>query len=236
MIVFRKIILQALFVGLISGAIITGVQHIEVIPTIVEAEVYENQAGLVAEHHHSESSDHLHTNPESSTSDIGRTAYTLLANILVAIGFSLLLLVCFLFVSKRDYKVLWYNGLLWGLAGFVVFNFAPAIGLPPELPGMEAAPLENRQEWWFLTVILTGTGLGLAVFTKAIWGRVLGIVLLLIPHIIGAPQPEHHASDVPKELQDHFVLVSLITSAVFWLILGSLNAYFYRNFRTKLQA
>ena len=233
MALFRRILLQALLIGLVSGAILTGLQHVEVIPTIMEAEIYENEAGLTSNHDHSNSQDHIHSNNSSSTSGIGRTAYTLLANVLVAIGFSLLLLVSFIFASKRGYRILWYTGLLWGLAGFAVFNFAPAIGLPPELPGSESAPLENRQGWWFLTVILTGAGLGLAAFTKSIPGRFFGIVLLLIPHIVGAPQPEHHGSKVPEELQDHFVLVSLITSAVFWLILGSLNAFFYQRYKTK---
>ena len=67
-------------------------------------------------------------------------------------------------------------------------------------------------------------------------GRIFGVALLLIPHIVGAPQPEHHGTKVPEELQDHFVLVSLITSAAFWLILGSLNAFFYQRFKINGKA
>src|SRR3974390_3265881 len=42
----------------------------------------------------------------------------------------------------------WHEGLMWGLAGFAVFTLAPGLGLPPELPGVPAAPLLSRQLWW----------------------------------------------------------------------------------------
>jgi hypothetical protein len=32
---------------------------------------------------------------------------------------------------------------------------APAIGLPPELPGIEAAALQSRQLWWVATAVAT---------------------------------------------------------------------------------
>ncbi len=48
-----------------------------------------------------------------------------------------------------------HPGLLWGLAGFVVFVLAPNFGLPPELPGMQAGDLMQRQIWWLATVVLT---------------------------------------------------------------------------------
>ena len=48
------------------------------------------------------------------------------------------------------------NGLLWGLAGFLAVNLAPAAGLSPELPGMPAGDLLARQVWWVGTIIATG--------------------------------------------------------------------------------
>jgi predicted cobalt transporter CbtA len=37
------------------------------------------------------------------------------------------------------------RGLLWGLGGFAALHLAPAVGLPPELPGMASADLAARQ-------------------------------------------------------------------------------------------
>src|SRR3546814_13405119 len=38
----------------------------------------------------------------------------------------------------------WRQGLLCGLVGFAVFTLAPGLGLRPEIPGTEAAPLADR--------------------------------------------------------------------------------------------
>ena len=40
----------------------------------------------------------------------------------------------------------------WALA----VHFAPAISLPPEVPGVAAADVFARQVWWFATVAATG--------------------------------------------------------------------------------
>jgi len=58
------------------------------------------------------------------------------------------------------------SGLLWGAAGFLIFSGSPALGLPPELPGMTAAALDARQTWWIGTVIATAIGIGLFSETK----------------------------------------------------------------------
>jgi Probable cobalt transporter subunit (CbtA) len=55
-------------------------------------------------------------------------------------------------------------GLDLGLGGFVAFNLASALGLPPDLPGTEVASLEARQIWWLATVVLTRVGLAMLVF------------------------------------------------------------------------
>lgn len=40
------------------------------------------------------------------------------------------------------------DGRLARMAGFAAFTVAPALGLPPELPGMMAADLGPRQARW----------------------------------------------------------------------------------------
>ena len=130
----------------------------------------------------------------------------------------------------RGYAIDARSGLLWGAAGFAVFALAPAIGLPPELPGMSAAELAARQQWWLLTAAATAAGLGAVIFTRQVPLRVLGAVLLVLPHLIGAPAAPHGAMGVPAELAAEFATASLATAAAFWLLLGSVSGWLYRRF------
>ncbi|MBT3628030.1 MAG: hypothetical protein HOF33_06415 [Rhodospirillaceae bacterium] len=223
-----RILLPAVIAGLIAGAFLTGLQHIEVIPLIYEAETYENPAA--SGHTHDSGAGDAHET-ESRTPDNGleRAALTLLANIVATIGFGLLLSVAFVVLAAKGRAVAWRTGLLWGLAGFVIFNFAPALGLPPELPGSDAAALEGRQGWWILTVLLTALGLGLIAFARPLYLRALGGVALIIPHLIGAPAPDHHGGLAPEEMAERFIYASLATSAAFWLALGPLTAFLHQR-------
>src|SRR5262249_58077728 len=93
-----------------------------------------------------------------------RNAFTAGANILTAIGFALLLGGIF---AVRGRAITWHEGLLWGLSGFLVFTVAPGLGLPPELPGVPAAPLSVRQVWWVATAAATAAGLGLLFLRRS---------------------------------------------------------------------
>jgi predicted cobalt transporter CbtA len=53
--------------------------------------------------------------------------------------------------------------------------------------------------------------------------------LLVVPHVIGAPQPEVHESLAPQALEAQFKVASLLTNAAFWLALGLLSAWLYRR-------
>lgn len=81
-------------------------------------------------------------------------SYTFLFNVLTAIGFGLLVAAALSF----DKNASWRRGLMWGLAGFTTFTLAPSLGLPPEIPGAEAAPLFQRQVWWIGTATASGAG------------------------------------------------------------------------------
>src|SRR5205807_3047641 len=108
-----------------------------------------------------------------------RTGYTVLADVLAGIGFAFLLAGGVALAQLRGYPVDARRGLIWGAAGFAVFALAPAIGLPPELPGMQAAALVARQEWWLMTAAATALGLGLLVFVpqRVVW--VVGAAILV---------------------------------------------------------
>src|SRR5207249_136954 len=106
-------------------------------------------------------------------------------NILVGVGFAAVLLAAMVMSGKSPGPV---RGILWGLAGFAVFFLAPALGLPPALPGMAEANLQARQLWWGATSACTGVALWLIFAAGRKWSlRILGIIVLVLPHYIGAP-------------------------------------------------
>ena len=92
---------------------------------------------------------------------------------------------------------------------------------------MEAAALAARQQWWLLTAAATAGGLGLIIFAKLTALRVLGVALIVVPHLIGAPAAPHASSGVPAELAAEFAIASLAVAAAFWLLLGSLSGWLF---------
>jgi len=155
-----------------------------------------------------------------------RIFYTVVSNIVTAIAFSLMLVAVFLLRGKT---VDMNSGILWGAAGFAVFALAPALGLPPELPGMTAAALASRQVWWIGTVLATAIGIGLFTESKSILPKIAALALLAAPHMIGEPHPFLFESNVPAELSAQFAVASLVTSAFFWLALGATSGYLYKK-------
>lgn len=226
-----RILIIALIAGAVAGLVVTGVQVLRVVPLIQQAETYEqaapgdaNQAHAQHGHSHDTAHDHEAWAPEDG---LERMAYTLLANVLTGIGFALLLNAA-LAVYGRPVGL--RQGVLWGLAGFGVFALAPAIGLPPELPGSHAADLFARQAWYFGTIFATGAGLAMAVFLAPLGLRVLGAVLIVVPHVIGAPHPAELGGPTPPELAAMFVVASLLATAVLWLVLGAVSGYLHQRF------
>jgi cobalt transporter subunit CbtA len=217
--VFRSIVFAAALAGLIVGVVISIAQFFGTVPLIQQSEVYERKAAAspAAHEHAGAAKDQAHETEWEPEEGFQRNAFTVGANILTAIGFALLLTGVF---AIRGRHVTWREGLLWGLAGFVVFTAAPGLGLPPELPGMPVADLTARQTWWIATAAATAGGLGLLAFRAAAWSAVLGLALIALPHLIGAPlAPESHSA-VPAALSHRFVVVVTLTSLLFWALLG----------------
>jgi cobalt transporter subunit CbtA len=223
--VFRSIVFSAALAGLIVGVVISIAQFFGTVPLIQRSEVYERKAAGTppAGHDHAAAAGdqtkaaHSHESEWEPEEGLQRNAFTVGANILTAIGFALLLTGVY---AIRGRQVTWREGLLWGLAGFVVFTAAPGLGLPPELPGMAVAELTARQTWWIATTAATAGGLCLLTFRPAAWAAVLGLVLIALPHLIGAPlAPESH-SEVPATLSHRFIVIVTLTSLLFWALLG----------------
>ena len=248
-----KSVMTVLFTGFIAGILVTGAQILRVTPLIFQAETYELGEVAVPHTHVASGISHQHNlngdsldkhlqikdvhdiqnlasiDQEQSwapADGMERTFYTLVSNIITAIAFSLMLVAVYLLRGK---PVNYVSGLLWGAAGFAVFSGSPALGLPPELPGMTAAALESRQIWWVGTVIATATGIGLLIESKTILLKFIAAVLIAVPHIIGAPHPHVFESNVPAELSAQFAVASLLTSVFFWMVLGAVSGYFYQK-------
>jgi cobalt transporter subunit CbtA len=230
---FRRIFLAALLGGLVAGCIATAVQALRAVPLILEAEVFEQASepvkpdtGKSHDHFHGVAP-HAHDGEERTPADgWERTFYTLVFNILAAVGFGLLLSAGMALTGLSG----WMPGLGWGVAGYATFVLAPAIGLPPEVPGTEAAPLLLRQVWWVGTAAATGAGLALIFLRGGAIAIVAGLALLALPHLIGAPQPAVHGGSAPDSLAREFIFVALATGLVFWLVLGAFAGVFYRRF------
>ncbi len=234
---FRSILITGIVAGIVAGLMVSVVQMVKVKPLIAVAESYEQLASAkAAEAEKAKNTGAKAQNAGVKAQDakeawqpadgLERTIYSSTANVLIGVGFGLLLVAGFVF-SRREVDL--SKGLLWGLGGFFVFSLAPALGLPPELPGMNAAELGARQTWWLSTVLASGSGLALIVFTRRNWAKALGTAIIVVPHVIGAPHAPHGASLVPAELAAQFVVASLMTSVLFWIVLGASAGYLYRR-------
>jgi len=223
-----KIVITALLAGALAGLFVFAAHLVTTSPLIIQAEVYENGGShshaspeTAAEAHHGATN-------RASEGTFKRHALTLLTDILASIGFAFVLTGA---VALSGREVDAHKGLIWGLCGFAVFHASASLGLPPELPGMQAANITERQIWWSSTALATTAGLALVFFARAPWFKAVGVGLILLPHIVGAPTHELTASAVPAELAAKFAAASLVVAGLFWLLLGGLTGYFYKRCR-----
>ena len=200
----RALVLSAAAAGLAGGLVAAAYQVVVATPLILEAEVFEHAgeaAGLVA-----------------GGAALGRHLLTSLATIILATGGALILLGLMVLdggaITAR-------RALPWGAGAFVALALAPAIGLPPELPGMPAADLVERQIWWLVTVIATAFGLWTIFRRGGPASIVLGVLVIVLPHVVGAPQPVSHDSAVPAGLAAQFAAASLAGSLILWIVVSS---------------
>jgi predicted cobalt transporter CbtA len=129
--------LVVLWSGALAGLALFIVQRFTVIPLIETAENYE------ASEHQSGTSN-AHEEPGQPADDWERTSLTALTTILSGIGFAALL---FGSLSITGSRLNTWRGALWGLAAFACVGLAPALGLPPQPPGVAVAGLYQRQIW-----------------------------------------------------------------------------------------
>ena len=244
--IFTRIIYSAVLVGMATGLLLSLMQIVSVNPIIFQAETYEiSEAGTsVAEGH--ETHDHDHDSGGWAPEDgAERNVYTALANISAGIGYGAILLALMSqFWLPKQRLISPQHSLLWGIAGFAAFYLAPAIGLPPEIPGIQAAAVEHRQIWWVLTVVCAGIGLGIVAWAQPKL-KAVGLVFLAIPYAVGAPShpgpefehPDPAAVEALIELHHRFIITSGIVNLLFWIALGlACGTAFNRWFKPVVSA
>jgi cobalt transporter subunit CbtA len=212
-----RVILAVLLCGITAGLVFGVMQQLRLTPIIEQAETFESG------HQHG-AAGHVHDATAWAPADgMERTVFTYAASMVTGAGFAALLTgVAFVLGANITRQ----NGWVWGLCGFLAVSLAPAAGLAPELPGMPAADVTSRQIWWVATIVATTAGLWLLAFRRESWAIPLALVLVALPHMIGAPQAADHTSAVPATLAAQFASLSLAANAVMWLIIGTLLGRF----------
>jgi cobalt transporter subunit CbtA len=236
-----RVLSVGLLAGLLAGLLIALVQQVTTTPLILLAETYEKQgeatslAAKAGHDHDHAAHDHAHANGGEGdgwkpAEGLPRFFYTSVATIATAVGFAFLLLAGMTFAGDPiDQR----HSLAWAVAGFVAVGLAPAAGLAPELPGSASGGLVARQIWWAGTAIATAVALWAflrAEHPVARWGA---IVLLLAPHVIGAPRTHVFESKVPAEIAAEFTALSLVVQGMLWASVGIATGLLWPRFAPK---
>src|SRR5262249_12455634 len=132
----RRILLAAVIAGAAAGLVATALQARLLTPLVLAAQAYEDEEAPAAGR--AGHGRHAHAPEWKPAEGAERLAYTVLFDVLAGLGFGLLLNAA---LSLRGTAAGPAIGIAYGLAGFASTALAPALGLPPELPGMPAADL-----------------------------------------------------------------------------------------------
>jgi cobalt transporter subunit CbtA len=221
----RKLIVVAFAAGTLAGLALFAVQYITVVPLIQAAETYETAAHDA--HHSNVPKEDEGWRPAEGWE---RTSLTAITTVLTGIAFAAILFGVMALGGKTiDAR----RGALWGFAAFTCLSLAPALGLPPQPPGVAVADLYHRQLWWAGTAIATAIGVWLITGKGRTWLlRTAGAACLLLPHLIGAPIATGQNS-IPAELVRRFTIASVTTSCMFWLLVGTLGGLIYSRNQTN---
>jgi len=218
----RNLLSSGLIAGAVTGLAVAFLQLWLIQPLIVEAEMFETGAkvlpapmtaatDLASNHEATETSGRI---------DVTRASYTVLFLIVTWSGFGLLA-VSGIAALRRVLPSLAVSAPAIALVGFATFSLMPALGLPPELPGMPAADLLTRQIWWVGTTIATVAAIATALRFRSFAAWLGAIALVAGPHLIGAPMPPVAPATVPPDLAALYATRVLGVSFLGWLLCGS---------------
>lgn len=217
-----RLLTSALFAGAAAGLIAALLQLVFVQPVLLHAELYESGA-LV----HFGGPVDTPAVQDAGGFDAVRDGLSIVFTMLVYTAYAMVLVALMSVAETRGARIDGRSGLIWGIAGFVAVHLAPGFSLAPEVPGVAAADITARQVWWFATVASAAIALWLIAFARswALWG--VASVLLLAPHLYGAPQPESFTGPVPTEIGALFATRALGTGLAAWVMVGGFAGLFW---------
>lgn len=222
---FKQVFTSALIAGLAAGALAALLQLTFVVPLLMEGELYEF-------------SDRVHFRDGQIGSprlapqiwgELPRHFGTFGSNLVTYTGFALIMVAAFLLAQKFGKRIDARTGMIWGLAGFLAVNLAPAFGLPPELPGTASAGLIARQTWWLFAALGTVSGVALLGFGRNLGTALLGTVAIAAPQLVGAPHLDAYYGVAPPELATLYAVRSIGVAAVAWVAMGWLAGFLWEK-------
>jgi cobalt transporter subunit CbtA len=246
---FQRLIWCALFTALAVGSVQFAVQRWQAVPIVLAAEAYEDQKAEPAHEHAATAEPHTHHHDDAAwapAQGLERSAWTWVANALHAFAMALLV-----FAAMGAW--VWLRGPALGTsrlalavaaAGWLSLHLWPSLGLPAEIPGMDAAALGARQAWWVLAAVSAAGACAALAFGTAPWRWLAAALLLALPFAVGAPQPagdllagfsgEAHAQ--LQRLAGDFIWATTWVSLSFWASLGGIGGWVFARWLKPLLA
>lgn len=224
---FSRILTSALFAGSAAGLLTALLQLLFVQPVLLHAELYES--GVLV--HFGGTT--VGAQPELPGFDAVRDGLSIVFTMLTYSGYALVMVALMSMAQNLGHTINARTGLLWGLAGFVTFHLAPGFSLAPEVPGVAATDVGDRQIWWSATVASAGVAMWLLAFGANMVSYAIAIALLLLPHLIGAPEPDFFAGPVPTEIGALFAARAFGVGFAAWALLGCFAGYFWQTEETR---
>jgi cobalt transporter subunit CbtA len=221
----KRLLAAALVAGFLAACVTSLLQFALTSPLILAAEKYEtaesvaptrvsaNPLIVLAHAGH----DHGAEPQWQPSPGLPRLAFTALATLVSGVGYALLLGAVLVATGR---EVTPAEALRFAIGGFLAASLAPAVGLPPELPGTAAAALESRQLWWVATALATAIGLYLVAIRRGPAAVAIGLALIVAPHAWGAPHGPEEISAMPPVYAAQFAARSLAVAFAFWAVLG----------------
>lgn len=237
--IFQRLIFAAVAVALLVGSVQSGVQQLQAVPIILAAEVFESQKveapepvatpAMAAAHTHADATAHSHGDAaeEWAPADgVERALWTWVANVLHAFSMALLVFAVMGLSLYRGSRLRSLALAAWvAAAGWLTFHFWPSLGLPAEIPGMDAARLGSRQGWWVLAAGSAALACVSLAMLRSHLRWVAAAAWLALPYVVGAPHImadplagfSGEAQATLRQLGTQFVWATTWVSLSFWL-------------------
>jgi len=247
-----SLIAALLLAGLISGLFFSLIQSLEALPLLRTAERMEHrqlERGLPPHQYHG-STTHSHTSEAAPPQDeTGRNGARLMSNGLLGMGYALLLGAAILHhnrrpAANRSHPV---TGLVWGIAGYYVFYFAPSLQYPPGTPATDLlrsvhdhGGVFSHQLGWITVALTSAAGLLLAVYTRGT-RRLIGLLLIALPQVVlslvernwPALQGQGAMIRLYQLNELNYRYATDLGNLIFWLLQGGLSALVVDRFGSE---